>query len=250
MLSGHIAIFVDRGAGRNKVMEWRGGEVSGLLPYSRLVSPPGDNVAQEPTVILGLHRDHFTELIRNCNQITTILVHKMLDRARIFTSSALHDEKMVSLGKLSAGLAHELNNPAAAIERSACLLQDRLEDAEAAARGLADSRLTDAQLAAIDEARASCLATPQQGVLSPIQQAEREDAIADWLADHDLDPSIAGQLAESAVSIKALDRLADAVSNPPLEAVLRWAAAGCAVRRAGLGDSGCSHASLRTGPGH
>lgn len=230
ILTGRLAIFVDRGAGRHKVMEWRSGDVTGLLPYSRLVSPPGDNVALEPSVILALHRDHLTAMIRNCHQITSILVHKMIDRARLFTSSALHDEKMVSLGKLSAGLAHELNNPAAAIERSAALLHDRLEDAERAARALGASRLTDPQLAAIDAVRASCLATPAQGVLSPIQQAEREDAIADWIADHGLDASIAGPLAETAVTLEALDRLAEAVSGPPLDAVLRWAAAGCSVR--------------------
>jgi signal transduction histidine kinase len=230
VLTGHIAIFVDRGAGRHKVMEWRAGEVTGLLPYSRLVSPPGDNVAQEPSVILALHRDHLSAMIHNCHQITSILVHKMIDRARLFTSSALHDEKMVSLGKLSAGLAHELNNPAAAIERSAALLDDRLEDAERAARALGASRLTDPELAAIDAVRASCLATPAQGVLSPIQQAEREDAIADWIADHGLEAMIAGPLSETAVTLEALDRLAEAVSGPPLDAVLRWAAAGCSVR--------------------
>ena len=43
VLTGHIAIFVDRGAGRHKVMEWRAGDVTGMLPYSRLVSPPGDS---------------------------------------------------------------------------------------------------------------------------------------------------------------------------------------------------------------
>ena len=48
----------------------------------------------------------------------------MVDRSRHFTSSGLQDEKMVSLGKLSAGLAHELNNPASAIERGAALLED------------------------------------------------------------------------------------------------------------------------------
>src|SRR5207249_6503085 len=88
-------------------------------------------------------------------------------------------EKMLSLGKLSAGLAHELNNPASAIERSAALLGRRLEDAEQSTRALGASGLTDPQLLAIDAVRASCLATPVHGVLSPIQQAEREDAIAE-----------------------------------------------------------------------
>ena len=69
-------------------------------------------------------------MIRECHEITTILVHTMVDRSRQFTSSGLQDEKMVSLGKLSAGLAHELNNPASAIERSAALLEDRLDEAE------------------------------------------------------------------------------------------------------------------------
>ena len=136
VLTGHIAIFVDRGAGRHKVMEWRAGDVAGMLPYSRLVSPPGDSVAQEPSEILAVPRDDLAAMIRDCHEITSILVHKMLDRARVFTSSGLHDEKMVSLGKLSAGLAHELNNPASAIERSAALLEDRLEDAEQATRAL------------------------------------------------------------------------------------------------------------------
>ena len=77
-------------------------------------------------------------------------------------------------------------------------------------------------------ARRAC--TRVAGVLSPIQQAEREDAIADWLADHGVDTAIADPLAETAVTIDALDRIAAAVSGPPLGAALRWAAAGCSVR--------------------
>src|SRR5262245_29679903 len=128
MLSGHIAIFVDRGGGRHKVMEWRGGDVAGMLPYSRLVTPPGQSIAMEPTEFLLVPREDFVDMIRQCHEVTSILVHKMLDRARVFASSGLQDEKMISLGKMSAGVAHELNNPVAAIERSASLLEDRLVD--------------------------------------------------------------------------------------------------------------------------
>jgi signal transduction histidine kinase len=230
ILSGCITISVDRGTGPRKIMEWRGGSVTGLLPYSRLLTPPGDTVAQEPTELLAVHRDVMSEMIRECPTITAALVHTMVDRARAFTTSDLQDEKMVSLGKLSAGLAHELNNPASAIERSAATLQERLLDAERAMRALAGSRLTDAQLAAIESLRESCLGTRAPGVRSPIEQAEREEAIADWLIQHDLDPAIADALAETPVTLQAFDVIAKAVDGPALDHVLQWAAAECSLR--------------------
>jgi signal transduction histidine kinase len=230
ILAGRIAIFLDRGAGLHKAIEWTGGDLTGLLPYSRMVSPPGDTIVQEPTSILAVHRTHFDAMIRECHEITSILVHTMVDRARAFTSSGLHDEKMISLGKLSAGLAHELNNPASAIERSAALLDDRLDDAEQAARALGASGLTDGQFAAIDALRESCLATRVHGVRSPVEQAEREEAIGDWLAAHGLDGAIAEPLADTAVTFDMLDRLAGAVHGPALDAALRSAAAGCSLR--------------------
>jgi signal transduction histidine kinase len=230
VLAGHVAIFVDRGAGRHKVMEWRAGDVTGMLPYSRITTPPGDSIALEPTEALAIPREDLPEMIRECHEITSLLVHKMLDRSRVFTSSGLQDEKMASLGRLSAGLAHELNNPAAAIERTASLLEERLDEAEQATLALGAAKLTEAQLAAIDDVRASCLSMRVPGVLSPIQQAEREESIADWLEDHGVDTAIAGPLAETAVTIDSLDRVARSISEPPLSAVLRWSAAGCTVR--------------------
>jgi signal transduction histidine kinase len=230
VLSGQIDISVDRGAGPKKIMEWRGGDVTGLLPYSRLVSPPADTVAREPTEILAVDRNCLRAMTRECYEITALLVHSMLDRARVFNSSGLQDEKMVSLGKLSAGLAHELNNPASAIERSATLLEDRLEDSVRAARALGAARLTDAQLAAVDGFRDACAATSMRGVRSPIEQAEREEAMADWLANHRLDTGLAETLADTAVTLEELDLLAETVDGTALDAVLRWAAARCTVR--------------------
>jgi signal transduction histidine kinase len=231
LLSGHVTLTVDRGGGPQKMIEWRAGDVSGLLPYSRLVNPPGDAIAQEPTEILCLDREHIRALTHQCFEITSLLVRTMVDRARLFTSTDLQNEKMISLGKLSAGLAHELNNPASAIERSASLLEDRLEDTERATRALGEARLTDAQLAAIDAIRASCLAKQTHEVLSPLEQSDREEAIVSWLAEHQLDTAIAGMLSDTEVTFEALDQLAAAVSGPALNAVLGWAAAGCAVRR-------------------
>jgi hypothetical protein len=85
------------GPGPRKVMEWRAGDLAGTLPFSRMKIPPGDVVAIEDTEALELHRDHFPELIRNCYHITATCVHVMLDRARHFTTTDFHDEKMQSL---------------------------------------------------------------------------------------------------------------------------------------------------------
>jgi len=230
VLSGHVSLSVDRGSGPQKIIEWRTGEVSGILPYSRLTSPPGDAVALEPTEIFMVPRAELRALTRECFEITQILVHNMLDRARLFTSSDLLNEKMISLGKLSAGLAHELNNPASAIERNAVLLADRLEEAEEATRALGAARLSDEQLAAVDAIRDSCLSKRPEGVRSPVQQAEREESIADWLRDHSLGTETADALADTQVTFGALEQIAATVQGAALDAVLRWAAAGCAVR--------------------
>jgi signal transduction histidine kinase len=230
VLAGHLAIHVDRGTGRRKIMEWRGGDVTGLMPYSRLVSPPGDVVAEEPTELITVYRDCIPEMIRECYELTAALVHVMVDRARHFTASYLHDEKLVSLGKLAAGLAHELNNPASAIARSARALSSSFLEADAAARFLGSAGLTTEQVAAAERVREACLAEGIRPVLSPLEQEDREDAIAAWLKNHNADTRLAEVLAETDVTFDMLNQLASLMSGTAFDAGLRWIAAGCAAR--------------------
>ena len=231
VLDGHLSIHVDRGAGRRKIMEWRGGDITGLMPYSRLVSPPGDVTADEPTDVVTVPRSDMPLMIRDCSELTAALVHIMLDRARHFTSSFLHDEKLVSLGKLAAGLAHELNNPASAMARSASALGARLADADSSSRLLGASDLTAEHIAVMERVRDACFARDAHAILSPLEQEKRERAMARGLADHGLSTDRAEDLADVGFTMDLLDQLSRSIPREALDPALRWIAANAAARR-------------------
>jgi signal transduction histidine kinase len=228
VLSGHFAIMVDRGSGPRKVFEWRGGDVGGILPYSRMAKAPGEVVVDEPGDILQIDNRFYPEMVVACPFVTASLVHVMVDRARVFTSSALQDEKMASLGRLSAGLAHELNNPASAAARSAGRIEDGLARAEAASRALGAARLTPEQQAVVDDIRRVCLENDAP-LLTAIERADREEALAVWLEDHDLSPEPAGALTDACVSTKLLDKLSEALPAPAVGTAIEWIAANCSI---------------------
>jgi signal transduction histidine kinase len=162
--------------------------------------------------------------------VTASLVHVMVDRAKAFKASDFQVEKMASLGKLAAGLAHELNNPASAAARSARLLADALAESEEASRELGAADLDDRALMAVERVRFVCSNGPTTGVFSPLERSDREEALTGWLLDHGLDDALAGPLGETNVTLALLDELATAADGDRLRVGLRWVASGCMVR--------------------
>ena len=234
VLSGCVAVRQDRGAGARTVMVWEAGDLTGVLPFSRMKTARSEVSAETPVELFSVHMSHLPDLVRDCPEITAVCVHTMIDRARVFKASDLQDEKMVSLGKLSAGLAHELNNPASAIARSARRLQASMGESDRAARALARVGLSTPQLEAIDRVREACMRAPATVSLSPLERADREDEIAEWLEAHGADGSAVDALAETSVTVEALDELAEHLEDEALDAALDWVAAGCAVRTLAL----------------
>jgi signal transduction histidine kinase len=231
VLSGRFHIRIQRETGWRRVAEWGPGDVAGLLPFSRMRASPGESHVEEPLELFGVHKRHFPEMIRDCQELTATLVHVMVDRARHFRQSDLHDDKLASLGRLAAGLAHELNNPASAAARSAGLLADRLPDAEAAFRALGAFGLGAAELAALDRLRDCCLSRAEDLSLSAVEQAERQEAIEAWLGRHGVPCEAAGALGETGLSLGALDDAARALRPEALAAGLVALAASCGTRR-------------------
>lgn len=153
--------------------------ISGVLPFSRMTHATGLGKAVKESVILKLHKKHFTEMVNRSYPMVQALVSNMLDRARNFTQHQVQTEKLMALGKLSAGLAHELNNPASSVKRAASSLIDKLEGFKAKIyEALPEGKRSEVQQ--VMENSFQCTFEARSS-LSLLEQEEIRDDWLDWL---------------------------------------------------------------------
>src|SRR5207237_6794219 len=111
-------------------------------------------------------------------ELTEALVHMMISRVREFTSLEQQNEKMFALGKLSAGLAHELNNPAAAISRAAALLQHQVQQLPHLFKQVSGLSIKEEKVAHIQHLILDKIQT-EPSTLSTLERAEMEEEITE-----------------------------------------------------------------------
>ena len=226
LLDGNISI-VD--AASEDLVTYAAPAVLGLLPFSRLTNARYPTIATTPCRTLALHRDHLRGMVGDCYELTEALVQQMTDRVRDFTTQAQQEDKMASLGRLSAGLAHELNNPVAAIVRNADALKEHLRATPDAFKRMMRTTLTDEQTDTVNEWLFEKL-DHRPKPLSLLERSSLEDDLTDWLNDHNVSANVpdaadlANSLAEHQFGETDLDYILEQVGEQNMAGMLAWVA--------------------------
>jgi signal transduction histidine kinase len=142
-------------AGESFVLGIKAGEISGVLPFSRMKKFTLTGRSLTEGRILRFPASLFPTLVQKMPELATRLVGVMSDRIREATRFEQQRDRLAALGKLSAGLAHELNNPASAAKRATSQLRDILKRIRDASHELGRRDLTPAQKSEIEKLEAS-----------------------------------------------------------------------------------------------
>ncbi len=188
----------------------RAGEVTGLLPFSRMTRYSMTARAIAPSWILRLHKDNFPEMLQRIPALLQRLVGVMADRIREFSRAEQQRDKLSALGKLSAGLAHELNNPASAAGRAAEGLREYMRDLRGINKTLDDASLSCAErslLASFEDSLVDRLASAPPR--DPLEQSDLEEELASWLSGRNIANAsrLASGLVEAGVDRASLEKL-------------------------------------------
>ncbi len=219
-LDGQLEVRGEFG-GETVVIAIKPGSVTGLLPFSRMKQFTVSGHAITDSRLLRFPAAMFPELVQKMPELTQRLVGLMSDRIRETTRIEQQRDRLAGLGKLSAGLAHELNNPASAAKRAASQLRDILKKIKDASHDLGRRDLTPTQKSEIEKMEASLtrLDGPPPDALTVSDLEERIDSLLRSHGQNDL-WQLAASLARRNVEPQVLDPLFDSLDPDAARAAL------------------------------
>jgi len=169
-------------AGEAVIFDLEPGDVTGVLPFSRMKRFTVSGRAETDSRALRFPASLFPDLIQKMPVLTQRLVGLMSDRIRETTRREQQQDRLASLGKLSAGLAHELNNPASAAKRAAGQLRHMLKKIRDASLDLGKRDLSPVQKSEIEKLEASF--TQDIVPPDPLTMSDLEEQIDSLLRSH------------------------------------------------------------------
>jgi signal transduction histidine kinase len=197
IISGKLRLYLPIGGVKREIGDFKPGDITGYLPYSRAKVSTGYGIIIGDTQLLSFPAAKMTEMIKTQFELTQALVHVMTNRVRSFTALQQQNEKMLALGKLSAGLTHELNNPASAIVRDSESLLKHLKLRPDDFKAVTSIRMEPEQVDAVTNELFRTLNEYQPIELTLRQRTDKEDELTDLLDDMGVDH--AAEIAENFV---------------------------------------------------
>ncbi len=224
IVEGNMRFYMLQGAGRRDFVSAGPGSITGYMPFSRGLISKGYAQAIGELHVLSFPTERINEMIKNHFELTQALVHIMTTRVRDFTALQQQNEKMMALGKLSAGLAHELNNPASAIVRDSKSLSKHLRLVPESLKSMFAIKMDEEQVNAITDELFKVMDGKDETRLSLKQRTMLEDEITEWLDENEIENSY--DIAESFVDFKFTTKNLEALKKhiPPahLSTILNW----------------------------
>jgi signal transduction histidine kinase len=176
--------------------------------------------------LMRMEADEFYQMLGICTVIGRGIFAAMANRIQTTEALVQQSEKLSGLGKMAAGLAHELNNPVAASQRAVEQLQEKMQQLHASSQQLAQCITAEQweQLARLASGRSTAQ-------LNALERSEREDELLSWLDERAIAESweLAPVFVEAGLTVVELDTLTEAIGDVNLERALTWLEASLSV---------------------